>query len=169
MSPSSEAALNHNIRISEFQSIATSVCLSFVLVISYDYGKNGGNGFATFIVCSAILFLLLLVRAVGRSWSSLSKSTSLVARKHDHTDAIASVGIFAVGVANLLESAFHKHECGYYIDNHGHLRSKQPHHCQRTTIDGCMTEWITRNLKYGSCNVQRLHVGHYGNWHGYIA
>lgn len=51
---------------SELRGIATSVCFSFVIVICYDYGKNGGNGFVTFTVCSAILFCLLLIRTVGR-------------------------------------------------------------------------------------------------------
>ncbi|EJP63296.1 hypothetical protein HC256_009728 [Beauveria bassiana] len=120
-------------------------------------------------------------------------STSLAARKNDHvcsanvgtdwharcygwTGAVASVGIFAVGVANLLKSASDKHECGYYIDNHGPLQvaiHADAPNChttsQKATIEGAITKWINTNLKYGSCNVQCLHVDHYGNWHGYIA
>jgi hypothetical protein len=120
-------------------------------------------------------------------------STDLVARKNEHVcsanvgpdwharcyewaGAIGTASVFAVGIANLFKSASDKHGCGYYIDNHGPLQvaiHADAPNChttlQKATIEGAISKWIHKHLEYGSCNVQCLHVDHYGNWHGYIA
>ncbi|KAJ2979101.1 hypothetical protein NQ176_g3452 [Zarea fungicola] len=120
-------------------------------------------------------------------------STDLIARKNDHVcaanvgggwqshcygwvGAAGTIGIFATNLANTIITASQNHECGYYTDYYGplsvaiHTDAPNCHTTsQRATIEGAITKWIHKNLPYGSCNVQCIHIDHYGNWHGYIA
>lgn len=60
-----DAAIQHQIHIAEIRGVATSLCLALVMIICYDYGMHGGDGFATTVVCSVLCFVLFLVRQIG--------------------------------------------------------------------------------------------------------